>query len=82
MKILSNTNRYDLMKLLLSTKRDLCVNELSENVGITQSATSHQLAYLEAYGVVESIRIGKKKCYLPANTPLTRKVASIIKALN
>ncbi|PIR69329.1 MAG: hypothetical protein COU47_03075 [Candidatus Niyogibacteria bacterium CG10_big_fil_rev_8_21_14_0_10_46_36] len=81
MKILSNTNRYDLMKLLLSTKRDLCVNELSENVGITQSATSHQLAYLEARGVVKSIRMGKKKCYLPADTPLTKKVAKVIESL-
>jgi len=56
MKILSNSNRFDLMKLLLNTKRDLCVHELSENVGISQSATFHQLACLEARGVVKSFR--------------------------
>jgi len=81
MKILSNSNRFDLMKLLLNTKRDLCVHELSENVGISQSATSHQLAYLEARGVVRSIRMGKKKCYLPADAPLTKKVAKVIDSL-
>ena len=81
MKILSNSNRYDLMKLLINTKRDLCVYELSENVGISQSATSHQLAYLEAQGVVKSIRMGKTKCYLPTDAPLTKKVAKVIDSL-
>ncbi|PIT93254.1 MAG: hypothetical protein COU06_00970 [Candidatus Harrisonbacteria bacterium CG10_big_fil_rev_8_21_14_0_10_38_8] len=80
-KILSNSNRYDLMNLLLSAKRDFCVNELSEKIGISQSATSHQLAYLEAYGVIRSIRMGKEKCYLPSNTPLTKKLAKVIKSL-
>ena len=81
MKILSNANRYELMKLLLNTKRDLCVHELSEIVGISQSATSHQLAYLEARGVVKSIRTGKTKCYLPTDASLTRKVAKVIESL-
>lgn len=81
MKILSNANRYDLMKLLLGTKRDLCVHELSETVGISQSATSHQLAYLEARGVVKSIRMGKTKCYLPTTAPLTKKIAHVIASL-
>jgi len=81
MKILSNTNRYDLMKLLFNTKRDLCVHELSETVGISQSATSHQLAYLEARGVVKSIRMGKTKCYLPTEAPLTKKVAKVVECL-
>jgi predicted transcriptional regulator len=82
MKILSNTNRYDLLKLLLNTKRDLCVHELSEKVGISQSATSHQLAYLEALGVVRSVRTGRTKCYVPTDASLTRKVAKVIKSLN
>ena len=81
MKILSNINRYDLIKLLLSTKRDLCVSELSEAVGISQSATSHQLAYLEALGVVKSVRMGKTKCYLPTDAPLTKKVARVVESL-
>jgi len=70
------------MKTLFSTKRDLCVHELSETTGISQSATSHQLAYLEACGVVESVRMGKTKCYLPTSDPIAKKVANIINALN
>lgn len=80
-KILSNTNRYAIIKLLLSTKRDLCVHELSETIGISQSATSHQLAYLEGRGVVKSVRMGRTKCYLPTESVLTKKVAGVIQSL-
>jgi len=80
-KILSNANRYNLMKLLLYTKRDLCVHELAAAVGISQSAASHQLAYLQACGIVRSVRTGKTACYLPTNTLLCRKVASVIESL-
>lgn len=80
-KILGNANRYAIMRLLLNTKHDLCVHEVSEAIGISQSATSHQLAYLEARGVVLSVRMGKIKCYLPTNSPLTRKLAIIIRSL-
>ncbi|PIR85383.1 hypothetical protein COU15_00970 [Candidatus Kaiserbacteria bacterium CG10_big_fil_rev_8_21_14_0_10_45_20] len=81
LKILSNKNRYLIMRTLLSAKRDLCVHELSEAVGISQSATSHQLAYLEARGVVKGVRMGKTMCYEPTDTPLTKIVSKIIKSL-
>ena len=81
LKILSNKNRYAIMKTLLSAKRDLCVHELSGAIGISQSATSHQLAYLEARGVVKGVRMGKTMCYEPTDSPLTKKVEKIIKSL-
>ncbi|MBI2065705.1 MAG: winged helix-turn-helix transcriptional regulator [Candidatus Zambryskibacteria bacterium] len=80
-KILSNINRYAIMKLILNAKNDYCVHELSEAMGISQSATSHQLAYLEARGAVKSIRTGKTKCYVPTNSPLTRKIFIVINSL-
>ncbi|PIQ66492.1 MAG: hypothetical protein COV96_01170 [Candidatus Zambryskibacteria bacterium CG11_big_fil_rev_8_21_14_0_20_42_18] len=81
MKILSNANRYAIMKLILNAKNDYCVHELSRTMGISQSATSHQLAYLEARGVVQSTRTGKTKCYLPTTSPLARKLARVIQSL-
>lgn len=81
-KIISNSNRFSIMKLLLNTTKDLCVHELSESIGISQSATSHQLAYLEAYGVVKSVRIGRTKCYLPTDSMLTKKLAQVIQSLD
>ncbi|MCI0557212.1 MAG: winged helix-turn-helix domain-containing protein [Nitrososphaera sp.] len=81
LKILSNKNRFLIMKTLISSKRDVCVHELSETIGISQSATSHQLVHLEARGVVESVRMGKTKCYLPTDTPLSRKLSRVIQSL-
>ena len=81
MKILSNKNRYAIMKTLLSTKRDLCVHELSDTIGISQSLTSHCLAYLEACGVVKGVRMGKTMCYEPTDTSVAKKVAKVIESL-
>ena len=81
LKILSNKNRFRIMKILLGSRRDLCVHELSETLGMTQSATSHQLAYLEARGVVVGVRTGQTKCYVPTGSALTKKVAGIIRVV-
>jgi len=80
-KILSNASRFAIMKLLFNTKKDLCVHEISEKVGISQSATSHQLAYLEACGVVSSVSMGKTRCYMPTNTHIANKIKAIINLL-
>ena len=80
-KILSNKNRYSIMKLILKARNDYCVRELSEALGISQSATSHQLAYLEACGVVRSVRTGKTKCYIPTNSTFTKKITKVINSL-
>ena len=80
-KILSNTNRYAIMKLLLGAKKDFCVHEISEIVGMSQSATSHQLSYLEAWGVIESVRMGKTRCYLPTDSAIVSKISKVIKSL-
>jgi DNA-binding transcriptional ArsR family regulator len=50
---------------------NICVYKLSEAVDISQSATSHQLAYLEARGIVKSVRsvflpYTKRRSYLSA----------------
>lgn len=80
-KFLSNKSRYLMMNLIMNAKNDYCVHELSEAIGMSQSATSHQLAYLEARGVLRSVRTGKTKCYLPTNSPLTKKLAKVINSL-
>lgn len=80
-KVLSNKNRFAIMQLIFGAEEDLCVHEISEAVGISQSATSHQLAFLEAHGVVEGVRHGRTKCYVPTDVKLTKKVARVITSL-
>ena len=80
-KILSNANRLAIMSLLFEAKKDLCVSEIAEAIGISQSLASHQLAYLETRGVVEGHRMGQMICYIPSAKPLSKKVARVIQSL-
>lgn len=52
-----------LMTLNENRDREMCVYEISHAVHATQSATSHQLAKLEARGLVRCYRDGQRMCY-------------------
>lgn len=81
MKALANKNRFNIMTLILDSKKDLCVSEISEALNISQSATSHQLSYLEAVGIIKCVPKGKMKCYIPTDEAITKKVKKIITIL-
>ena len=80
-KILCNPNRLAIISLLSGTKKDFCVSEIAEEVGISQSLASHQLSYLEARGVVHSMRMGQSMCYMLTASPITKKIVRVIKLL-
>ena len=80
-KILCNPNRFAMISLLLGSKKDFCVSEIAEEVGISQSLASHQLSYLEARGVVHSMRMGQSMCYMLTVSPMTKKIIGVIKLL-
>lgn len=82
LKILSNKHRFDILSKLLISKQDICVQELADATNASQSATSHQLAFLESHGLITSVRSGKTKCYYVTKTPLTKKVTAIMKLLS
>ncbi|OGI59576.1 hypothetical protein A2814_01110 [Candidatus Nomurabacteria bacterium RIFCSPHIGHO2_01_FULL_38_19] len=80
-KILCNPNRFAIISLLSGTKKDFCVSEIAEEVGISQSLASHQLSYLEARGVVRSMRMGQSMCYMLTTSLITKKIVGVIKLL-
>ncbi len=80
-KTLSNPHRLAIMSLLGKSKKDMCVNEIARYIGISQSLTSHQLAYLEARDVVKGHRMGQTTCYKPAKNSRTKKLLDIIRQL-
>ncbi len=80
-KILCNPNRFSIISLLSKIKSDICVSEIAKEVGISQSLASHQLSYLEARGVVKSMRMGQSMCYMLSSLPITKKVIEITKLL-
>lgn len=80
-KILCNPNRFAIVSLLSSAKKNFCVYEIAKEVGISQSLASHQLSFLEGRGVVHSMRMGQSMCYMLTSSLVTKKVVGVIKLL-
>ena len=78
-KLLSDPTRLRILSVLLSADRELCVNEIAYEVGATASATSHQLAKLEARNIVICHRRGQTMCYEVVESPTTKILMQIIK---
>lgn len=80
-KLLSNQARFNILTALVAARKkdkELCVNEIASTIDMSQSATSHQLALLEAHGAVVAHRMGKTTCYDLADSPLSRDIEKII----
>ncbi|MCL6454053.1 ArsR/SmtB family transcription factor [Alicyclobacillus macrosporangiidus] len=60
-KALADPTRIRILHNL--SKRELCVCDLAEVLGMTQSAVSHQLRYLRALRIVKSRREGNTIYY-------------------
>jgi ArsR family transcriptional regulator len=60
-KVFSDSSRVKILCAL--TQSEMCVNEISEFLDITQSAVSHQLRTLKAGGLVKTKRAGKNIVY-------------------
>ena len=60
-KVLGNPTRIRILLLLM--ERDTCVNDLAEQLGMTQSAVSHQLNLLKSNKLVKRRRDGKMIFY-------------------
>jgi DNA-binding transcriptional ArsR family regulator len=81
MKILSNQSRLEILYQIAKSPEDLCVSQLSEKVGISQSLASHQLAYLSSHKIVRGYRMGQTVCYKSSETLFAQKVFEIIQFL-
>ena len=60
-KIFGDTTRLRILDLLLN--KQLCVNEISEKLDVSQSAVSHQLKILRLSNLVATDKIGKNVYY-------------------
>lgn len=77
-KILSDPTRFKIVCLLITHKDGMCVNELAEELDISQSAVSHQLAKLESRNVVCRFRHGQMVCYQLLSNSLTKNLRRVI----
>jgi len=59
---LGDASRFNIFKILLN-KKDICVSEIADSLGITVSAVSQHLKILELSGLVTKHRNGQMICY-------------------
>jgi len=81
-KILSSKTRFKILSLLLTSKKDVCVKEIAHEIGISHSATSHQLSKLEGLGILKSFRSGQTICYQPKESILTRNITNVLREVS
>ena len=60
-KLFSDSTRIKIIYLIYKNK--VCVNDIAENLNMTQSAVSHQLKNLKQARLVRSEKIGKEVYY-------------------
>ena len=77
-KLLSDPTRLHILRLLMNKRDEMCVAEIADAVGITHSAASHQLAGLEARGIVTSHRMGQTMCYNLTNGNTTNHIKKLM----
>lgn len=80
-KILANRHRIRILQVLRSSRKHICVREIAEAVGISQSLASHFLSYLSARRVVQGVRVGKTICYSPGDNAFAKSVFRVMDAL-
>lgn len=81
-KILSSEARLKILSILAEKKSaDICVKEIAEAIGLSHSATSHQLAKLHDMGVVSPSRSGQTMCYSLTQSHLSKTLLNIMKEL-
>jgi ArsR family transcriptional regulator, lead/cadmium/zinc/bismuth-responsive transcriptional repressor len=76
-KILGDPTRMLILSAL--ARKNLCVQEIASEVGVTQSAISHQLRMLKTMRLVASKRTGKKIVYSLADKHVDILVRTAIK---
>jgi ArsR family transcriptional regulator len=60
-KVFGDSSRIKILFALFSN--EICVCDLAESLGMTQSAVSHQLKILKTAGLVKARRDGKQMIY-------------------
>ena len=79
-KAFANANRLKLMSCLLSGQKN--VNDIINNCGLSQSATSQHLAYLRDLELVSCEKRGREKLYRLKSPEIGLVAKQIINLIN
>lgn len=79
--LLSDPTRISIFRILMQ-KKELCVGNIAEKVGVSLSAVSHQLKKMELLDIVSRCRYGQEICYcLNRDNKLTDQLIKFIKTV-
>lgn len=79
LRFLGDASRCTVLLLLEKEKQGLYVFDVAKKLGLSHSATSHQLGALEVRGLVEHTREGQLMRYALTKTPATKQVLAVLK---
>lgn len=82
LKILADPSRYRILEILTESSGKLCVGDIAEKTGCTQSAVSHQLSKLESAEIIKPLRKGQQVCYILEDNEQVSLITKIMKILN
>lgn len=77
-KCIGDPSCLKIISTLIKSK-ELCVSEITSDVGISMPAVSHQLKKLKNMGVVEKTRDGQMICYSLAKNDMTKMIRELLK---
>jgi DNA-binding transcriptional ArsR family regulator len=80
MSILGDNTRYKMFKIMLQ-KQELCVSEMADELGVSNSAISQHFRLFEMAGMVIKKREGQKICHvLNSENDMLVKLSKIIRS--
>ena len=78
LKCICDETRFEILELLQKNK-ELCVNDLVEELETEQPLVSHHLKTLKKCGIVKSRDQGKKSMYTISNNQLSELISNVTK---
>ncbi len=76
MQLLGDTTRFKMFKLM-SSKKDLCVSEIAQELDISASAVSQHFRTFELLGLVSKERTGQRICYTLTDDTLVQELKQL-----
>lgn len=64
--------------MLLGQRKKICVSDISKKIGLSISATSHQLQKIESTGLIDSFRTGRTICYIMKADKISNEVTKCV----
>lgn len=76
---LGDPTRFRIFRILLQY-HDICVTDIARLFGITVSAASQQLRFMELSGLIRKIRMGQMICYeIKGEDPVVQSIIKIFR---